>query len=65
MRRSVNSVCGLAVIRPRLEAARKNLEKAIEAAKAVLSAEQWNYLPERLKTVNPFGGGGERRRPGQ
>ena len=57
----------MAVIRPRLEEARKNLEKALEAAKALLTAEQWNYLPERLKNPNPLGGrpvaDGERRRP--
>jgi len=60
----------LTVLRPRLEEARKHLQAAIDAAKAVLTTEQWNYLPERLKTVRQFGapgrqGDGERRRPPQ
>ena len=54
----------LAVIRPRLEQAQKNLQAALDAAKKLLSEEQWNYLPERLKTPRGmFGGGGDRRRP--
>jgi hypothetical protein len=56
----------MSVIRPRLDAARANLERALEAAKALLTDEQWNYLPERLKNPRgPFGGaeGGQRRRP--
>ncbi|HEV8151016.1 MAG TPA: hypothetical protein VGP61_12590, partial [Gemmatimonadales bacterium] len=56
----------LTIIRPRLEQAQKNLQAALDAAKKVLSEEQWNYLPERLKTPRGlFGGGrsGERRPP--
>jgi carboxypeptidase family protein len=55
----------MAVIRPRLEQAQKHLQAALDAAKKVLTEEQWNYLPERLKTPRGmFGGGnGERRRP--
>ena len=55
----------MTVIRPRLEQAQKNLQAALDAAKALLSAEQWSYLPERLKSPRGmFGGGaGERRRP--
>ena len=60
----------LTVLRPRLEEARKHLQAAIDAAKAVLTTEQWNYLPERLKVVRGFGApgarqDGERRRPGE
>jgi len=53
----------LALIRPRLEQAQKNLQRALDAAKLLLSEEQWNYLPERLKTPRGIFGGGERRRP--
>ena len=56
----------LAVIRPRLDLARKNLERALEAAKALLTEAQWNYLPERIRSPNLLGGprgDGERRRP--
>ncbi len=58
----------MAVIRPRLEEARKNLEKALADAKALLTEEQWNYLPERIKSPSFFGGQrreGENRRPPQ
>ncbi|HJR35911.1 MAG TPA: hypothetical protein VJ817_13230, partial [Gemmatimonadales bacterium] len=50
----------MAVIRPRLEAAQKQTQAALDAARAILTAEQWNYLPDRLK--NPRGPGGA---PGQ
>jgi hypothetical protein len=53
-------------VRPRLDEARKNLEKALADAKALLSEEQWTYLPERIKSPPFLGGGrrdGERRRP--
>jgi hypothetical protein len=55
----------MAVVRPRLEEGRKNVEKALAEAKALLTEEQWNYLPERIKSP-PFLGGGRgegRRRP--
>jgi hypothetical protein len=55
----------LALIRPGLEQAQKNLQAALDAAKRILSEEQWNYLPERLKTPRGMlgGGGAQRRRP--
>ncbi|HEV8599064.1 MAG TPA: carboxypeptidase regulatory-like domain-containing protein [Gemmatimonadales bacterium] len=57
----------MTVIRPRLEQAQKNLQAALDAAKKLLSEEQWNYLPERLKTprgmLAPGAGDGPRRRP--
>lgn len=55
----------MAVVRPRLDEGRKNVEKALAEAKALLTEEQWNYLPERIKSP-PFLGGGRaegRRRP--
>ncbi len=42
---------------------------ALDAAKALLTPEQWNYLPERIRSPRGFGGPGggeqrgERRRP--
>lgn len=56
----------MAVVRPRLDAARKNLQKALDAAKTLLSEEQWNYLPQRVRSpnfLNPQGGDGARRPP--
>jgi hypothetical protein len=60
----------MAVVRPRLEEARKNLEKALAEARALLTETQWNYLPERIKNPPVLGGGrregegpGARRRP--
>jgi hypothetical protein len=54
----------MAVIRPRMEAAQKQTQAALDAAKAILTAEQWNYLPDRLKTPRGQGGGpGQRRVP--
>ena len=54
----------MAVVRPRLEEGRKNVEKALAAAKALLTEEQWNYLPERIKSP-PFLGGGRREGEGR
>ena len=54
----------MAVIRPRMEAAQKQSQAALDAAKAILTAEQWNYLPDRLKNPRSQGGGpGQRRVP--
>jgi len=54
----------MAVIRPRMEEAQKHTQAALDAAKAILTAEQWNYLPERLKNPRtPGAGGGQRRVP--
>ena len=59
----------MTVIRPRLEQAQKNLRTALDAAKQILTAEQWAYLPERIKTPRGLGPGagnpeGRRRPPG-
>jgi len=54
----------MAVIRPRMEAAQKQTQAALDAAKAILTAEQWNYLPDRVKNPRGQGGGaGQRRVP--
>ncbi len=58
----------MAVIRPKLDQARKNLERALAEAKALLTEEQWNYLPERVRSPGFLGGTrreGENRRPPQ
>jgi hypothetical protein len=39
----------MTLIRPRMEEARKHTQAALDAAKAILTAEQWNYLPERIR----------------
>ena len=56
----------MTAIRPKLQQAQQNLQAALDAAKAVLSVEQWNYLPERLRTPRGMlpGGDGPRRPPG-
>lgn len=52
----------MAVIRPKMEEARKHMQAALDAAKAILTPEQWNYLPERLRNPrDPLQG---RQRPG-
>jgi hypothetical protein len=57
----------IAVLRPRMEEARKHMQAALDAAKALLTAEQWNYLPDHIKNPRAFGGpgGGERRGQGR
>jgi hypothetical protein len=59
----------MVVIRPRLEQARKDMQAALDSARTVLTQEQWNYLPDRIKNPRTFGGGpgggGRRRPPGQ
>jgi hypothetical protein len=59
----------MVVIRPRLEQARKDMQAALDSARTVLTQEQWNYLPDRIKNPATFGGGpgggGRRRPPGQ
>ncbi len=52
----------MAVIRPRMEEAEKHTRAALDAAKAILTAEQWNYLPERVKNPRTPGAGGQQRR---
>ncbi|NOT08403.1 MAG: hypothetical protein HOP28_09380, partial [Gemmatimonadales bacterium] len=53
----------LTVIRPRLEKAQKHLQDALDAIKSVLTPEQWNSLPERVKAPRGLGPGGQRRAP--
>jgi plasmid stabilization system protein ParE len=55
----------MAVVRPGLEEMRKHLQAALDSARAVLNAEQWNYLPDRIKSPRTLvaPGRGERRRP--
>ena len=54
----------MAVVRPRRGAAQRRAQAALDAAKAILTAEQWNYLPDRLKIPRGQGGGaGQRRVP--
>ena len=50
-------------MRPRLQAGRDNIRKALERARAVLTPEQWKRLPDALKTPG-FGGRGRRGGPG-
>ena len=47
-------------LRPRLADARQAREHALDAVKKVLTQEQWNHLPDELKSV---GRGGPPRRP--
>ncbi len=53
----------MAVIRPRIEEGRKQMQAALDAAKAILTPEQWNYLPERLRSPRDPLQGGQRRGP--
>jgi hypothetical protein len=53
----------LAVIRPRIEEGRKKRQAALDAAKAILTPEQWNTLPERIRSPRDPFQGGQRRRP--
>ena len=47
----------MTVIRPKLEEGQKAQQAALDAAKAILTAEQWSYLPDRIKNPRGFGGG--------
>jgi len=52
-------------MRPRLQAGRDNIRKALDRARAVLTPEQWKRLPDALKSPG-FGGrarGGGREEP--
>ena len=53
----------MVVIRPKMEEAQKHRQAAIDAAKAILTPEQWNQVPDRIKSPRNFGGGGQRRVP--
>lgn len=55
-------------LRPKLEEGRGNAQKALAAAKTVLTPAQWAKVPERIKNagqqgVGPQGGQERRRRP--
>jgi hypothetical protein len=52
----------MAVIRPRMEEAQKHMQAALDAAKAILTPEQWNSVPERLKNPRRAPGAGQQRR---
>ena len=47
-------------IRPKLEEGRANLQRALDDAQSILTAEQWAKVPERVK--NPMSGFGRQRR---
>ena len=49
-------------MRPRLQAGRENIRKALERARAVLTPDQWKQLPDALKSPG-FGGRTTRRSP--
>jgi hypothetical protein len=52
-------------IRPRMQEALENVRLSLEAVKAVLTKEQWDRLPERLRNLgNQQRQGGGVRRPG-
>jgi hypothetical protein len=53
----------MVVIRPKMEEAQKHRQAAIDAAKAILTPEQWNQVPDRIKNPRSAGGGGQRRVP--
>jgi hypothetical protein len=52
----------LQAIRPRIQQAQENTRRSLEVIRAILTKEQWNKLPERLR--NPPGPGQGRRPPG-
>ena len=53
----------LSSMRPLLQSIREANGAALAAAQAVLSAEQWQQVPERIKSPRPLGGPGQRGRP--
>lgn len=52
----------ISALRGRVEAGRTMMTNALEEAHGILTAEQWNALPEEARTIRPAGGGGLRRR---
>jgi len=50
-------------LRPKLDEGRANAQKAVAEAKAVLTAEQWAKLPERIKNPGQQGAGARVPRP--
>ena len=51
-------------IRPRMQQALENVRLSLEAVKAVLTKEQWDRLPERLRNLGNQPRQGGVRRPG-
>jgi hypothetical protein len=51
----------MTVIRPRMEEGQKQMQAALDLAKAILTVEQWNYLPDRIRNFRGPGGGEQRR----
>jgi hypothetical protein len=52
----------LEAIRPRMQQAQENARRSLEEVRGILTPEQWNKLPERLR--NPRPAGQNRRPPG-
>ena len=50
-------------LRPKLEEGRANAQKAVAEAEAILTAEQWARLPDRIKNAGQQQQGGQNRRP--
>ena len=51
-------------IRPKMEAAQKERTAALKSAQAILTPEQWEKVPERIRNPQQFGPGGQgQRRP--
>lgn len=55
----------MSAIRPRMEQAQRHRQAALDAAKAILTPEQWNSVPDRIKNPRNPGGAGQRRAPPQ
>lgn len=54
-------------LRPRMEAGQRERAAALKEVQALLTPEQWEKVPERLRNPQSFGPGGAgagRRRPG-
>ena len=48
-----------------MEQAQRHRQAALDAAKAILTPEQWNSVPERIKNPRNPGGAEQRRAPPQ
>jgi hypothetical protein len=51
----------MAVIRPRMEDGQRQMQEAMEQVRSILTAEQWNSLPERIRNFGRGPGAGQRR----